>query len=123
MVCRFSICIRVWVQRRKADWFLIEGPKCGYNWIQYGRGVQPCDLSDQLPHLVREVNDAVKFEIVGVTSNDEMNVIIVLCTDDIESMADVVEEESFLLGVWFGIETAQCDSFDFYVVCDIFLGI
>ena len=85
-------------------------------------GVQPCDFSDQLPHLVREVNDAVKFEIVGVTSNDEMNVIIVLCTDDIESMADVVKEESFLLGVWFGIETAQCDSFDFYVVCDIFWG-
>ena len=28
----------------------------------------------------------------------------------------------FLLGVWFGIETAQCNSFYFHVVCDIFWG-
>ena len=92
MVGWLTICVRVRIQRWETDWPLVVRPKCGHYWVQQGRGVQSGEISYQLPHAMREVEDIVQFEVICVSRNDEVGIIAKLCVDEVEGLVDMIKK-------------------------------
>ena len=47
-------------------------------------------------HVVSEVEDVLKLEVVGISSYDELQTIAILGADDIECLVDVIKQQALL---------------------------
>ena len=78
MITRTAIGVRVRIKRRKTLRKLIVNSKCRYYGIQHCWRIQPGVFCNQLAHVGGEVEDVVKFEIIGVSCDDVVQTIAIL---------------------------------------------
>ena len=71
---------------------MIVGSKCRHYGVEQSRWVQSGEISNQLFHIMGEVEDVVKFEIIGVPRNDKMGIIAILGADEVEGLVYVIKK-------------------------------
>ena len=92
VVTGFPIGVRVRVKRGKQYWLLIIGTKSRDYRIQHGWRIKSRHSRYQLPHAMGEVQDASKFQIICVSSDEEVEAFTILGTNDVEGLADMIQE-------------------------------